>query len=165
MIETPRLQIIPCDDTIFDAIKMGNNILSVVLGVNVPKKWTDIRDTFSHAAKQWKAEPALHAWWLHLIIFKEQNLLIGTCGFKGAPSEEGEVEIAYEIREEQREIGIGTEVAEALVKYAFADSRVKKIIATTYPIENASGAVLQKVGFQKITQEFDDTIWRWELIR
>lgn len=167
MIETSRLKIIPCDDTIFDALKMGNNILSIVLGANVPKKWTDVRDTFPYAAKRWNEHPPLHNWWLYLIVFKPDNMLIGSCGFKGEPNEAGEVEIGYELRQEQRGIGLGTEIATALVDYAFNDDRVTKIIATTLPEENPSATILSKLGFQRVLGVAADeqALWRWELPR
>jgi len=167
MIETSRLKIIPCDDTIFDALKMGNNILSVVLGANVPKKWTEVRDTFPYAAQRWKEHPPLHNWWLYLIIYKPMNMLIGSCGFKGEPNEAGEVEIGYEIRQEQRGMGLGAELAEALVDFAFLDSRVQKIIATTLPAENPSTAILGKLAFQRVedSEATDESLWRWELSR
>ncbi len=167
MIETPRLKLVPCDDTIFDALKMGNNILSIVLGANVPKKWTEVRDTFSYAAKRWKEHPPLHNWWLYLILYKTENMLIGSCGFKGEPNEAGEVEIGYEIRPEQQGIGLGTELAEALVTFAFQDERVSKVIATTLPVENPSASILTKLGFQRVfhPETTDEAIWSWELSR
>lgn len=166
MIETPRLKIIPCDDTIFDALKMGNNILSVVLGANVPKKWTEVRDTFPYAAQRWKEHPPVHNWWLYLIILKTENMLIGSCGFKGEPNAAGEVEIGYEIRQEQRGIGLGKELAEALVNFAFADAQVNTIKATTMPVDNPSAALLTNLGFKRVgASETEEALWRWELHR
>ena len=42
MIETPRLKLFPCDDTLFAAMKMGDNVLGQALGANVPVSYTHL---------------------------------------------------------------------------------------------------------------------------
>lgn len=167
MLETERLQIIPCDDTLFEAIKMGNNVLGRVMGVNVPKKWTAFRDVFTPSFHRWKANPALRDWWTHLIVLKKENVLIGVCGYKGEPNEFGEVEIGYEIGlPNYRQRGLGTETAKALVDNALSHDSVKFVTAHSLANENYSSRILEKIGFAKV-KEIDDPedglIVRWEL--
>lgn len=168
MILTPSLQIISCDDTLFDAIRMGNNVLGRVMGVNVPKRWTEFRDTFTPSYHRWKAHPPLRDWWVYLIVHKGDNMLIGSCGYKGEPDSNGYVEIGYEIMESHRKMGLGTETARALVDHAFSHRAVHKVIAHTVREENASCSILQKVGFLHI-EDIDDSeegpLWRWEITR
>ncbi|WP_373515289.1 GNAT family N-acetyltransferase [Persicitalea sp.] len=167
MIETPRLRLLPCDDTIFDAIKMGGSVLSQTIGANVPKKWSQYRDTFAPAYLRWKAHKPLRDWWVHLIVYRPDNMLVGSCGYKGEPDAEGRVEIGYEIRPSHQNLGIATEAARGLVNHAFTHSEVKKVIAHTIPEENYSTRILQKVGFFR-TDDFSDPedglMWRWEII-
>ncbi len=166
MIETPRLRLLPCDDTLFDAMKMGGSVLSQAIGANVPKKWSQYRDTFAPAYLRWKAHPPLRDWWVHLIVYKPDNILVGSCGYKGEPDAEGSVEIGYEVRATHQHKGIATEAAQGLVSHAFAHTEVKKVIAHTLPEENYSTKLLQKVGFTR-TGDFNDPddglVWRWEL--
>jgi ribosomal-protein-alanine N-acetyltransferase len=166
MILTPNLRIVVCDDTLFDAIKMGNGTLAKVMGVNVPKKWTEFRDTFTPSYHRWKAHPPLRDWWVYLIIHVPDNLLIGSCGYKGEPDSTGTVEIGYEIIPSHRQKGLGTETARGLVQHAFSKSGVHKVIAHTLAEENASCQILQKVGFHQ-TEDVDDPeegpLWRWEI--
>ena len=166
MIETSHLRLIPCDDTLFDAIRMGNNILSRVMGVNVPKKWTEFRDTFTPSYHRWKAHPPLRDWWVYLIVYIPDNQLIGSCGFKGEPDANGVVEIGYEIMPSHRLRGLGHETARGLVTHAFGHPGVHKVIAHTLAEENASVHILEKLGFVQ-TIDVDDPeegpLWRWEL--
>jgi [ribosomal protein S5]-alanine N-acetyltransferase len=168
MIETPRLRLIPCDDTLFEAIRMGDNVVARVLGVNVPKKWTAFREVFTPSFHRWKTHPPLRDWWTHLIVYRPDNMLIGSCGYKGEPDADGCVEIGYEIRPSHREKGVATEAARALVENAFADASVRKVIAHTLAEEGASTHILTKIGFERVGQREDPEdglLWRWELAK
>jgi ribosomal-protein-alanine N-acetyltransferase len=168
MILTPHLRIISCDDTLYDAIRMGNNTLARVMGVNVPKKWTEFRDTFTPSYHRWKAHPPLRDWWVYLIIHVPDNMLIGSCGYKGEPDADGMVEIGYEVIPSYREKGLGTETAKGLLDHAFHHPSVRKVIAHTLAEENASGHILEKLGFAQ-TEDIRDSdeglLWRWEISR
>nr|WP_295930823.1 GNAT family N-acetyltransferase [uncultured Dyadobacter sp.] len=168
MIETPHLRIISCDDTLYDAIRMGNNTLARVMGVNVPKKWTEFRDTFTPSYHRWKAHPPLRDWWVYLIIYIPDNMLIGSCGYKGEPDSSGMVEIGYEIMPNYREKGLGTETAKALLDHAFRHQSVHRVIAHTLSEENASAHILEKLGFaqtEDVNDPEDGLLWRWEITR
>ncbi len=132
------------------------------------RKWTGFRDSFGPAALRWKAHPPLRDWWMHLIVYRPDNLLIGSCGYKGEPDEDGMVEIGYEIRASHQGKGLATEAARALVENAFDFEEVKKIRAHTMPEAGPSAQLLQKIGFVR-TNDFQDPddgpLWRWELER
>jgi len=168
MIITPRLRIVSCDDTLFDAIRMGNNTLARVMGVNVPKKWTDFRDTFTPSYHRWKAHPPLRDWWVYLVIYVPENILIGSCGYKGEPDANGVVEIGYEIIPAFRQKGLGAEMAKGLVDHAFSHSAVRKVIAHTLAEENPSVKILESIGFKQ-TEDVNDAdeglLWKWEISR
>jgi RimJ/RimL family protein N-acetyltransferase len=168
MIQTARLDLYPCDLTLWEALLNGNAALNRTLGVNVPRGWTENRGVFPRFFEQIKTDPYLDTWWAYLIVFREENLLIGSGGFKGPPTTEGTVEIGYEIRASHRGHGLATEAARGLVEFAFGYPEVSAVRAHTLAVENASGAVLTKLGFQRIS-EVDDPedglIWRWEVKR
>lgn len=167
MLQSQRLDIISCDDTLFDAIRMGNNVLARVMGVNVPKKWTEFRDTFTPSYHRWKAHPPLRDWWVYLIVYKPSNMLIGSCGYKGEPDSNGCVEIGYEITPTHRAMGLGYETAFALVEHAFKQRGVLKVIAHTLPEESPSVRILERIGFIRTDDNFNDpdegVLWRWEI--
>jgi RimJ/RimL family protein N-acetyltransferase len=99
------------------------------------------------------------------IIHKIDNVLIGTGGFPGPPSD-GVTEIAYGIAPNYQGKGYATEVAAALIEFASRDSRVRTLRAHTLAATNASTRVLEKCAFKKVGETIDPennlTVWRWE---
>ena len=165
MIITPRLYLYDADQTIWEAYLEGKDALARVLGANVPKKWTENADAFPIFIEMCKADPDLYEWGAKMIVYRPENLLIGSCGFKGKPNETGQVEIGYEIKPSHRNKGLAFEAAKGLVDFAFKDSLVKEVIAHTLPIENHSTKILQKLGFQQIGTHIDPDngeVWKWQ---
>lgn len=165
MLEGKNVKLIPCDDTIFDAIKMGDNVLAQVIGANVPRKWTEFRDAFTPAYRKWQEHPPLRDWWTYLIVHIPDNQLIGSCGYKGEPDLNGTVEIGYEIKSSYRNQGFGKEVARILTRNALESGLVNKVIAHTLPFESPSTSVLKDAGYQMVSEiedEAEGLVWKWE---
>ena len=100
-----------------------------------------------------------------IVLHTADNLVIGSCGFKGPPDTNGIVEIAYGIAPSYWGRGFATEAAQRLVTYAHDCERVRTIRAHTLPTSNASARVLAKCGFRRIgevTDPEDGLVWRWE---
>jgi [ribosomal protein S5]-alanine N-acetyltransferase len=99
------------------------------------------------------------------IVHKIDNLVIGMCGFNTPPDSDGVVEIGYGIAPSYQGKGYASEAARALVDFATRDVRVKTLRAHTLAQKNASTRVLEKCGFQKISDTVDPEnntpIWRW----
>lgn len=122
----------------------------------VPGEWIDLSDGTV------KADPWVHGF---VIMLGITGLVVGRCGFKGPPSPEGMVEIAYALEPDFQGKGYATEAAAALTQYAFEDSRVKVVRAHTLDPAGASARVLTKCGFSKIGEFMDPDdglVWRWE---
>jgi RimJ/RimL family protein N-acetyltransferase len=105
--------------------------------------------------------------WTHgfSLADRETGIAIGKCGFKGPPAADGVVEIAYGVHPDHQGRGYATEAAEALVSYAFGDSRVRVVRAHTLPEPSASTRVLIKCGFcyvGEVIDPEDGLVWRWE---
>jgi ribosomal-protein-alanine N-acetyltransferase len=100
------------------------------------------------------------------VIHKVDNVLIGLCGFPGPPDSDGVAEIAYGIAPAYQGKGYATEVANALIDFASRDKSVRLLRAHTLAETNASTRVLEKCGFEKISETVDPEnnlpIWRWE---
>jgi RimJ/RimL family protein N-acetyltransferase len=100
------------------------------------------------------------------VIHKIDNALIGMGGFPAPPDANGIVEIAYGIAPSYQGRGYATEVANALIRFASNDPRVKTIRAHTLAETNASTRVLEKCGFKRISETVDPEnglkVWRWK---
>jgi RimJ/RimL family protein N-acetyltransferase len=96
---------------------------------------------------------------------RESGTSVGTCGFKGPPSTDGVVEIAYGIAPEHQGKGYATEAAQALVTYALTFEEVRVVRAHTLPGSGASKRVLAKCGFCHVSEVIDPEdglVWRFE---
>jgi ribosomal-protein-alanine N-acetyltransferase len=102
------------------------------------------------------------------VVHVEDQVVIGMGGYKGPPGPDGVAEISYGIVPAYEGRGYATEVAQALVAYAFHTGGVTRVRAHTLPTPNASTRVLEKCGFQRLGQVIDPEdgpVWRWELSR
>lgn len=105
-----------------------------------------------------------HPPWCGYLTVAGDELIVGCCGFKGDPGENGVVEIAYFTLPDLEGRGYGSGAAECLVVIAFAHE-ISKVRAHTFPARNASCRILEKCGFQKtgvVEDPRDGTIWRWD---
>lgn len=105
--------------------------------------------------------------WKHgfAVVLRDGGATVGTAGFKGPPSADGMVEIAYGIAAEHQGRGYATEAARALLEYAARSGSVRLVRAHTLPEPNASTRVLTKCGFLSlgaVEDPEDGTVWRWE---
>jgi RimJ/RimL family protein N-acetyltransferase len=99
------------------------------------------------------------------VVHRDDERVIGSAAFKGAPDEDGVVEIAYGIAPSYEGHGYATEAAKALVAFALERVDVTSIRAHTKPENNASGRVLAKSGFHQVGEVVDPedgVVWRWE---
>lgn len=105
--------------------------------------------------------------WLHgfQVTLREDGTKIGDAGFKGPPSDDGIVEIAYGIEPEHQGRGFATEAARALIEFARKASGVRVLRAHTKPDNIASARVLAKCGFRFVGEVIDvedGLVQRWD---
>lgn len=105
--------------------------------------------------------------WIHgfSLVLADGDTVVGKGGFKGPPTADGVVEIAYGVIPDYQGKGYATEAAEALTAYAFNSGKVRVVRAHTLPESNASARVLTKCGFRRIGEVIDPDdglVWRWE---
>ncbi|MBC8153603.1 MAG: GNAT family N-acetyltransferase [Bacteroidetes bacterium] len=168
-IDTERIQLVACDAAIFTALLAGKAAIGTLLNVAVPNRLTSYgNEPFRYSLNKIQQDPVEADWWMYLPIYKPENLLVGTCGYKGKPDEHGMVEIGYEIIKSYRRRGLGTEVAKALIGNAFADTRVEVVQAHTLAKPNPSTKILRACGMtreEELTDPDDGLLWRWQLNR
>jgi RimJ/RimL family protein N-acetyltransferase len=105
-------------------------------------------------------------WGGYFVVDAETREVVGSCGFKGQPTADGMVEIAYFTYPDFEGMGYATAMAMKLVELAATTTTLKQIIAHTLPEENASTRVLEKVGMSfvgEVIDPDDGCVWRWHL--
>ena len=161
-----RLTLIPGTADHLLAELQGREALAQSLGVSVPETWPP--DLYDRPAMEWshrylEAQPDHAGWALWYLVLRASPLAIGIAGFKGVPSDDGTVEVGYSILAEHQRSGYASEAVRHLLTWAFADPRVRRVIAETYPELTPSIRVLEKNGFRFIGDGSDERIIRFEL--
>ncbi|MEX0644621.1 MAG: GNAT family N-acetyltransferase [Parvularculaceae bacterium] len=93
----------------------------------------------------------------------EDDIVVGACSFVAAPKD-GEVEIAYFAFPGHEGRGVATRMAKRLLNLALKTDASVVVKAHTLPEENASTAILRKLGFSlsgPIIDPEDGEIWVW----
>ena len=102
-------------------------------------------------------------WFSHLIIDAADDVVVGMGGFTGPPSD-GVVEVGYSVAPAHRGRGHATDAVRLWLDQA-ARHGVGVVRAHTLAEENASTAVLEKLGFSRVAEVEDaeeGSVWRWE---
>jgi len=166
-LKTNRLHMAPWTAERAEAALNSKQTLSTLLGgVAVPEDFPNqpVRDhVLPNKLLELRAEPDRGVW-SGIIVHEADNIVIGSMGFKTPPSSDGLVEIGYDIIPDYQGNGYATEMAQALIAWAFEQSSVRMVIAECLPDNWASIRVLQKVGMRQVKSS-KDTLLRWELLK
>jgi RimJ/RimL family protein N-acetyltransferase len=167
---TDRLELVPATLALCDAEAEGPAAVARALGVIVPASWPPPvfeADDVDRVREQLRSNPSTGDWTLHFVLRRapsatETPMLVGVAGYGEPPTADGVVEIGYAITEEHQRRGYATEAIAALLRRAFADPRVRVVVATTYPGLRASIGVLEKSGFVEVARSAETGLLRFE---
>ena len=110
--------------------------------------------------------PDLH-WGGYLAVDGDTRQVVGSCAFKGPPTPDSTVEIAYFTYPGFEGRGYATAMARRLLELANGAPEVKRVIAHTLPEQNASTRILERIGMSfvgEVMDPDDGLVWRWELV-
>lgn len=110
--------------------------------------------------------PELH-WGGYLAVDENTQEVVGSCGFKGPPTADATVEIAYFTYPGFEGRGYATAMARQLVELASRAPEVRRVVAHTLPETNASTRILERLGMAfagEVVDPDDGLVWRWELL-
>lgn len=150
-LESPRMRLVAATPALVVSDLAGSEALAQALEATVPSNWPpDLYDrkAMEYASRQLR-DPSEKGWsfWYLLSRRSVPEELVGICGFKGRPDENGSVEIGYSILRQFRNQGLATEATSRLVDWAFGFGTVKEVCAETMPYLKQSIRVLEKNGF------------------
>ena len=147
------------------AIQQGNTQLQSLLNVSIPNGWPQFPEAFQYSGDE---PPSIGPWSPYFFLSLAENSLVGNGGFFGPPDADGEVEIGYEIAPHFQNRGFATAAVNTLLKLAFSQEEVQAVVAHTLTEDNASNAVLRKVGMTFVDERPNSevgSVWRWRKSR
>jgi RimJ/RimL family protein N-acetyltransferase len=159
------LELIPVQREHKIAFQKGIPSFREKISLTIPPDWPQFPEAF-HISDPELAENLV--WPAFLFVCRAEACLVGNGGFAGNLNSEGEVEIGYEIAPCYQNKGFATEAVRQMLQYAFARTEVSAVIAHTLAAENASNAVLKKVGMSFMEELPNDEVgkvWRWRINR
>ncbi|KYP80795.1 GNAT family N-acetyltransferase [Ferroacidibacillus organovorans] len=158
---TKRLRMVSWNIELVQAAIEDKSKLSRLLGLEVP------HDFPSEPVREFVLPMTLEALerdqsigqWSGMIVNVSDAILIGTMGFKSSPDEFGNVEIGYDIISKYQGHGYATEMAQALIEWAFHQPNVNRVTAECLVTNTPSVRVLEKIGMKKISQVEEMIYW------
>jgi len=184
-IETPRLILaktplevmkarLEHDDFVADVpvtVDRGGEAVAEVLRVHFPPEWPgDALTVLPLWLAQREARIDEGGWSETIggtIIERAELVAVGGMGLKGAPDENGAVEIGYGVNPSYQNRGYATEIARGLVAWALAQPGVRRVTAECLEDNAGSIRVLEKVGFRRVGRRMDGEgpLLLWEIAR
>lgn len=161
----PAIKLVPVTLKHKLALQRGKPQLQDMLGVKIPEGWPQFPEAFE--VREGDAEPS-ERWPSYFFVCLMEGALVGNGGFAAPPGDTGEVEIGYEIAPGFRNRGHATAAARALMELAFSREEVSAVTAHTLAQENASNAVLRKIGMSLLAELPNPEVgkvWKWGIRR
>jgi len=147
---TPRLELVAGTVQLAEAEIDNLPTLAHLLDAPTPASWpppfNDEHSQQYFLASLQKAEARDVGWNLWFCVRREPRELIGNAGFKGSPKD-GLVEIGYSILETHQRQGYATEAVGGLLRWAFQNPEVRRVVADTLAGLMPSIRVMEKSGF------------------
>ena len=160
---TERLTLFPCSAEMLQSLFDEDIDLSELIGVQVSEGWPaeELKEVAPYFIKLLSESPDMEGRLCWFIVEKDQDIVIGSIGFKAEPNKDGIVEIGFGIDPVFRQKGYATEAVKGLTDWALSQNDIQKVIAECEPDNTPSVRVLEKAGMQKTSIEND--MIKWEI--
>lgn len=93
------------------------------------------------------------------LALKENNKLIGLCGYPNVYEQHNRAEIGYSLSTEWHRKGYMTEAIKCVLKYGFEQMNLHSVLAIIDEENVASGGILQSIGFRKEAFFLEDFLY------
>jgi RimJ/RimL family protein N-acetyltransferase len=158
-LTTERLRLLPLTLEMLEAVLDRDQVRAEQLaGARLPVAWPthQLLDVgFPFSRDQIRAAPDTKLWGDSLVVLRDEPRVVGSVVFHGRPGD-GIAEIGYSIEPESRGNGLAKEATHACLTWAFEQTGITAVQATTFPWHTASLAVIRHLGMLHVaTREHD----------
>ena len=152
-IRTERLDLVPATVEILTSDLHDHAALGRLLDAAVSAAWPpeemndEVLFEFIRMATE-NSDPLFSSWyWVRDSPDPHDRVLIGSGGIGSAVNVPDTVMLGYSVLDEYQGRGYATEAIRSLIPAVFSDTRISRVMATTFPELKASIRVLEKTGF------------------
>ena len=158
VITTPRLELhhmcvedlmflfeTPDDVSIYEG-KPYANPHRILMDGSGPLRWR---------VPQVKSDPSVNKWFIRWMVEKETREIVGSTSFHGPPDEKGMMEIGLGVHNDFQRRGYATEALIGMWSWVVDQPGVELLRYTVDPNNEASVAVIEKFGFERVGQQID----------
>src|SRR3954465_980236 len=162
-----NVRLLPVDSDLAEMLRMESEHFRRRYGVSVTAETVPIlRGVVEHTLGMRRGvSREADRWGGYLAVDETSDLVIGSCAFKGPPTAEGTVEIAYYTFGPYEGQGYAKGMARVLISVAHSSPLVRHVIAHTLPERNPSTSILRSVGMRFVGEVWDPDdgpVWRWQ---
>lgn len=160
-LKTKRLRMVSWNKELALAAIEDKSRLSQLLDLEVPNDFPSqpVREfVLPMTLKDLEQDPSIGQW-SGMIAHVSNAILIGSMGFKSPPDQLGNVEIGYDIIPEYQGHGYATEMAQALIEWAFHQPNVNRVTSECLVTNVPSIRVLEKIGMKRLYQTEEMIYW------
>lgn len=162
MIETARLVLIPMTHSFISLLIANHPTAYSELDVQPNTEWpsTDIKEILPFLLKSLSPNTTPDGFGAWLFVDKSNRTIVGDGGFKGAPINEGAVDIGYNIIPSKRRIGYAYEATSALITWALSQEDVKMVTADCLIENTPSINLLKKLNMVEVGSDTQAVYFR-----
>jgi len=128
-------------DSIFDFLSRED--VTRYYGMDAVTNSSQVHDLINFFKENFQAQRG-YRWG---IVLKENEKLIGTCGFNALVPKNSRAEIGYELHPDYWRKGYVKEAVSKIISYGFETLNLNRIGAVVYPENNPSISLLTNLGF------------------
>src|SRR5438132_1807630 len=164
-IRSERLELVSISPDFIDALfAERRRDVEEAAALRLPDDWPDAhgRGFLNFRLRQMRERPEIQKWFVYAVVLPEGDRpMIGHAGFHGPPGVNAvkapdAVEVGYSVFEPYRRRGYATEVVRALIDWASREHGIRRFIASISPENEASLALVRRLGFQEIGRHWDE---------
>lgn len=155
VIETDRLRLVLLGRAVFTALAAGDiDTARTTSGLALPAGWAE-DGLWPWQLQKLEADPTVEPWLARAIVERAGDTVVGNVGFHLGPVD-GMVEIGYAVQAEHRRRGYGGEAAAGMLRWASTQPGVTTLRASVSPDNLASLALIRRLGFGQVGEQWDD---------